>query len=100
MRRVSTLLFVLTAMVTQIAAQQVLYFHYKNGNSFACETSDISFITYDMSAGSEVYDIQVIYFNDNTSQEINFAEIDSVGFNPPAPKLNKNAMVLDEKFED
>ena len=100
MRRTLVFLTLLTAMVTQIAAQQVLYFHYKNGQSFACEVSDISFITYDKSPGSDDYDIQVIYFKDNTSQEIPFSKVDSVGFNAPAPVLKDNAVVLDASFED
>ena len=96
-----TLLFaLLVATVMQIAAQQVLYFHYKNGESFACESDDISFITYDMKPGSVTYDIQVIYFKDNTYQEIELQQVDSVSFNTPAPKLAEEAVVLDEKYED
>ncbi len=100
MRRTIVFLALLTAMVAQIAAQQVLYFHYKNGESFACEVDDISFITYDKSPGSADYDIQVIYFKDNTMQEIPFSKVDSVGFNAPAPVLKKDAMVLDASYED
>lgn len=102
MRRTIVFLALLGTMVAQIVAQQpqALYFHYKNGESFACEPSDISFITYDKSGASDEYDIQVIYFNDGTYQEIDFANVDSVGFNAPVPKLNEGALVLDKKFED
>ncbi len=102
MRRTIVFLALLGTMVAQIVAQQpqALYFHYKNGESFACEPSDISFITYDKSGASDEYDIQVIYFNDGSYQEIDFANVDSVGFNAPVPKLNEGALVLDKKFED
>ena len=100
MKRKTLLFALLVATVMQIAAQQVLYFHYKNGESFACESDDISFITYDMKPGSVTYDIQVIYFKDNTYQEIELQQVDSVSFNTPAPKLAEEAVVLDEKYED
>ena len=100
MRRTILLLAMLLAMATQLAAQQALYFHYKNGKSFACEPGDISSITYDKSPGSEVYDLQVIRFKDNSRQVISFNEIDSVGFHAPAPVLAENGVVLDSSYED
>ena len=99
MKRTIVFLALLASLAMQIAAQQVLYFHYKNGNSFACEADDISFITYDMSPGSVIYDTQVIYFKDNTYQEIALNDVDSVGFNAPAPKLASGGVVLDAGYE-
>lgn len=104
MKRTALLLMLLSAMALQIAAQetgmQAIYFHYKNGQSFACAADDISFITYDKSPGSEDYDIQVIYFKDNTYSEINMKQVDSVAFKDPVPKMVENGVLLDEKYED
>ena len=99
MKRTLILSALLTTMVAQVMAQQTLYFHYKNGQSFACESSDISSITYAKSVGSDVYDVQVINFNDGTVQQIAFNDIDSVGFITPTPKLAENAVVFDKEYE-
>lgn len=78
-------------------AQQTLYFHCKDGKSFACMTDEIDHIGFSKSSGSE-YDNQIVFLKDGTQQEVLTAEIDSVGFNDPAPVLKDNGFVLDKTF--
>ena len=78
-------------------AQEALYFHCKDGKSFACTIDEIDHIGFSKVGDSE-YNNQIVYLKDSTQVEVLLEDVDSVGFTNPAPVLKDNGFIMDKSF--
>lgn len=97
MKKSLYLMILLLGTLMPAVAQQTLYFHCKDGKSFACMTDEIDHIGFSKVGDSE-YNNQIVYLKDGTQKEVLLADVDSVGFTDPAPVLAANGFVMDKSF--
>ena len=97
MKKSLYLILLLFASLLTTQAQQTLYFHCKDGKSFACLTDEIDYIGFSK-RGSSDYNNQIVYLKDGTKYEVLTASIDSVGFSAPEPVLTADGFIMDNSF--
>lgn len=90
-------MIILLGSLLSLQAQQTLYFHCKDGKSFACMTDEIDHIGFSKVGNSE-YNTQIVYLKDGTRKEVLMADVDSVGFTDPQPVLADEGFLMDKSF--
>ena len=97
MKKSLYLIICMLGSILYAQAQEALYFHCKDGKSFACTIDEIDHIGFSKVGDSE-YNNQIVYLKDSTQVEVLLEDVDSVGFTNPAPVLKDNGFIMDKSF--